>query len=101
MVVWNDQALTVLPKGCLRLPTGGQRPPVLLPLPAEYQQATLRRAELTWRAAHYQRCSTLDSGETLPPPVAAGAVAEQSPSSRRAVAEQAPEWTWARSTSRR
>ena len=26
-VVWKDQALTVLPAGSLRLPTGGQRPP--------------------------------------------------------------------------
>ena len=74
-VVWKDQALTVLPNGCLRLPTGGQRPPLLLPLPAGYQQANLRRAELTWRADHYELCITLDTGETLPPPLAAGEVA--------------------------
>ena len=30
-VVWKDQALTVLPSGEVRLPTGGQRPPLLLP----------------------------------------------------------------------
>src|SRR5215831_18635139 len=35
-VVWKDQALTVLPTGCLRLPTGAQRPALFLPLPAEY-----------------------------------------------------------------
>src|SRR5262249_25147709 len=29
-VVWKDQALTVVPSGQLRLPTGSQRPPVLL-----------------------------------------------------------------------
>jgi putative transposase len=46
-VVWKDQALTVLLTGQLRLPCGGQRPPLLLPLPAEYQRANLRRAELT------------------------------------------------------
>jgi putative transposase len=46
-VVWKDQALTVLPSGQLRLPTGGQRPPPLLPLPEEYRLANLRRAELT------------------------------------------------------
>jgi putative transposase len=74
-VVWKDQALTILPDGCLRLPTGGQRPPLLLPLPAEYRQANLRRAELTWRADHYELCVTLDTGETLPLPLAAGEVA--------------------------
>ena len=74
-VVWKDQALTALPSGELRLPTGGQRPPLLLPLPAEYHQANLRRAELTWRADHYELCLTLDSGAALPPPLPAGAVA--------------------------
>ena len=57
-VIWKDQALTVLPSGFLRLPTGGQRPPLLLPLPEEYRQANLRRAELTWRADHYERITT-------------------------------------------
>jgi hypothetical protein len=28
---WKNQALTVLPSGEVRLPTGGQRPPLLLP----------------------------------------------------------------------
>jgi hypothetical protein len=58
-VVWKDQALTVLSSGEVRLPTGGQRPPLPLPLPAEYQQANLRRAEWTWRADHDERCLTL------------------------------------------
>jgi putative transposase len=74
-VIWKDQALTVLPSGEVRLPTGGQRPPLLLPLPREYRQANLRRAELTWRADHYELCLTLETGETLPPPLPAGAVA--------------------------
>lgn len=74
-VVWKDQALTLLPSGQLRLPTGGQRPPVLLPLPEEYRQANLRRAELTWRADHYELCLTLDTGETLPSPKVDGQIA--------------------------
>jgi putative transposase len=74
-VVWKDQALTILPTGRLRLLTGGQRPPLLLPLPAEYQQANLRRVELTWRADHYELCLTIDTGEALPPPLPAGEVA--------------------------
>jgi putative transposase len=74
-VIWKDQALQVLPSGSLRLPTGAQRPPLLLPLPVEYQRANLRRAELTWRADHYELCLTLDTGETLPSPLPTGAVA--------------------------
>jgi len=67
-VVWKDQALQILPSGELRLPSGGQRPPLLLPtMPAEYQGADLRRAELTWRADHYELCLTLDTSEPLPP----------------------------------
>jgi len=66
-LVWKDQALQLLPTG--------QRPPLLLPLPAEYHAANLRRVELTWRADHYELCLTLDSGAPLPPPLPAGAVA--------------------------
>jgi transposase len=73
-VIWKDQALQILPSGSLRLPTGAQRPP-LLPLPAECQGANLRRVEMTWRADHYELCLTLDTGETLPPPLPIGAVA--------------------------
>jgi putative transposase len=74
-VVWKDQALQVLPSGSLRLPTGAQRPPLLLPVPEEARQANLRRAELTWRADHYELCLTLETGEALPRPLSAGAVA--------------------------
>ena len=74
-VIWKDQALTILPSGELRLPSGGQRPPLLLPLPDEYREANLRRVEVTWRADHYELCLTLDTGTTLPPPLPAGAVA--------------------------
>ena len=74
-VVWKDQALTILSDGQLRLPTGGQRSPLLLPLPEEYHQANLRRAELTWRADHYELCFTLDTGEALPSPKVDGEIA--------------------------
>ena len=75
-VVWKDQALTILPSGHLRLPTGGQRPPLLLPLPAEYQSANLRRAELTWRADHYELLpDARHRRDRLPPPLRCGAVA--------------------------
>ena len=71
-VVWTDQALTLLPSGHLRLPCGGQRPPLLLLLPTEYRHANLRGVEMTWRADHYELCLTLDTGETPPPPLLAG-----------------------------
>jgi putative transposase len=74
-VIWKDQALQILPNGLLRLPTGGQRPPLVLPLPAEYHSANVRRVELTWRADHYELCLTLDTGAALPPSLPAGAVA--------------------------
>ncbi len=74
-VIWKDQALTILPSGELRLPTGAQRSPLLLPLPAEYHAANLRRVELTWRANHYELCLTLDTGAALPPPRVDGEIA--------------------------
>jgi putative transposase len=78
-VVCKDQALTILPCGQVRLPCGAQRPPLLLPLPAAYRQVHLRRAEVTWRADHYELCLTLDTGAalppSLPPSLPAGAVA--------------------------
>jgi putative transposase len=74
-VVWKDQALTALPAGHLRLPSGGHRPALLLPLPPEYRTANLRRAELTWRADHYELCLTMDTGAVLPPPKEQGAIA--------------------------
>src|SRR5262249_44801422 len=37
-VTWKDQALTVAHSGFLRLPVGGQRAPLLPPLPAEDRQ---------------------------------------------------------------
>ena len=74
-VVCKDQALTVLPSGEVRLPTGGQRPPLLLPLPAEYHAATRRRAALTWRAEHDELCLTLDTGASRSSPLPAGEVA--------------------------
>jgi putative transposase len=74
-VGWKDQALTILPTGQARLPCGGQSPPLLLPLPEEYEGVNLRRVELTWRADHYELCLTLDTGEPLPPVREDGAVA--------------------------
>src|SRR5262249_42146897 len=74
-VICKEQALPILPHGRLRLPTGGQRPPLVLPLPRESHAANLRRADLPWRAAHDELCLTLDTGEPLPPGRKEGGVA--------------------------
>jgi putative transposase len=74
-VVWKDQALAVLSSGHLRLPTGAQRTALLLPVPKAYHSVNLRRAELTWRADHYELCLTIDTGEPLPAPRDHGEVA--------------------------
>ncbi len=66
-VVWKDQAIQVQ-AGHLRLSNGAKRAPLLVPLPAEYQDADLRKAELTWRADHYELCLTIDTGVLSPPP---------------------------------
>jgi putative transposase len=74
-VVWKDQALLWDRPGCLGLKNGQGRPPLYLPLPAEYRGANLRRVELTWRADHYEMCLTIDTGDPLPAPLPDGAVA--------------------------
>src|SRR5215470_257048 len=61
-VIWKDQAIQILPNGALRLPSGGQRPPLRVPLPAVYHHAPLRRVELLWRADHYELALTIDTG---------------------------------------
>src|SRR5258708_5896898 len=78
-VIWKDQAIQVLPDGQVRLPCGGQRRPLLLPLPLPLpqalQQANLRRAELTWRADHYELALPVDPGASMPSSLAGGAIA--------------------------
>jgi putative transposase len=74
-VVWKDQAIQVEAGGQMRLSNGAKRAPLLLALPEEYHQADIRKAELTWRADHYELCLTLDTGQPLPPPQTGGEVA--------------------------
>src|SRR5258708_1048924 len=73
--MWKDQAMQVLPDGQVRLPCGGPRRPRVLPLPQALQHANLRRAELTWRADHYELALTVDTGESVTSSLAGGAVA--------------------------
>ena len=57
-VTWKDMAIRML-EGHIVLSSGRGRPPLRLALPAEYHQADIRRAELTWRADHYELCLTI------------------------------------------
>lgn len=74
-VTWKDMAIAVDDSGRIQLSNGRGRPALTLPLPPEYQRAEIRRAELLWRADHYELCLTLDTTEVLPEPCAEGATA--------------------------
>jgi putative transposase len=74
-VVWKDQALLLDRPGFLGLKNGLGRSPLYLPLPDDFAGADLRRAELTWRADHYELCLTIDTGETAVSPHASSEVA--------------------------
>ncbi len=74
-VTWKDMAIAVDAGGRIQLSNGRGRPALTLPLPPEYQRAEIRRAELLWRADHYEVCLTFDTTEVLPEPCAEGATA--------------------------
>ena len=65
-VAWADQAIKVK-DGRIILPNGRGREPLVLRLPAKYAKANIRKAELTWRADHYELALTIDTGEVNPP----------------------------------
>jgi putative transposase len=70
-VIWKDQAIRVV-EGKIVLPNGRKNPSLTLPLPAEYQECDIRKAELTWRADHYALCITIDTGILIPPQLESG-----------------------------
>lgn len=70
-VIWKGQAIHVQ-DGMILLPNGRLAPTLTLPLPEEYQSCDIRKAELTWRADHYELCTTIDTGEVIPPLAEAG-----------------------------
>ena len=65
-VPWKNQAIKV-EDGRIILSNGRGRQPLILKLPVELQDADIRKAELTWRADHYELCVTIDTGEVNPP----------------------------------
>jgi putative transposase len=65
-VIWKDQGVVWDQPRCIGLKNGLGRPYLYLPLPAHHLGANVRKAELLWRADHYELALTLDTGQTLP-----------------------------------
>jgi len=64
-VIWKDQSIRI-ENGKIRLSNGRNMPSLALPIAAEYQDCDIRKAELTWRADHYELCITIDTGTLIP-----------------------------------
>lgn len=65
-VTWKDQGIRVR-EGWIILSNGRGREPLVLFLPEEYRFADIRKAELLWRADHFELALTLDTGVSNPP----------------------------------
>lgn len=74
-VIWKKSAIKWLGRGRMRLANRQGTPALILPIPIRYQEKSIRKAELTWRADHYELCLTTDSGQSHPEPKQAGLVA--------------------------
>ena len=66
---------TGLEDGQILLSNGKNNQPLILAVPDEYIGVDIRKAELTWRADHYELCLTIDTGMVNPPPKENGQVA--------------------------
>lgn len=74
-VVWKESAIHMLDSGQLLLSNGRNNTPLVVSVPSEYLDMDIRKAELTWRADHYELCLTIDTGVVNPPPKESGQVA--------------------------
>jgi putative transposase len=74
-VVWKKSAIHQLEAGQLLLSNGKNHPPLFLSVPSEYLDIDIRKAELTWRADHFELCLTIDTGLVNPPRQQTGQVA--------------------------
>ena len=74
-VVWKEESIYWLDNGRMLLSNGRNNQPLILPVPAEYTDVDIRKAELTWRADHYELCLTIDTGLVNPPPKEIGQTA--------------------------
>jgi len=74
-VAWKKSAIHQLQSGEILLSNGNKNQPLLVTVPAEYLDADIRKAELTWRADHYELCLTIDTGLVNSPPKEIGQLA--------------------------
>jgi putative transposase len=74
-VVWKESAIHHQNDGKLSFSNGRKVPPLILPIPDEYRDSDIRKAELTWRADHYELCLTIDTGTVNPPSKESGQIA--------------------------
>ena len=72
---WKESAIHRTSDGKLLLSNGQNVPALTLPVPGEYWDADICRAELTWRADHYELCLSIDTGLVNPPLRESGLVA--------------------------
>lgn len=61
-VVWKASAIHWAEDGRLLLSNGKRAPGLSLPIPDEYRGMDFCKAELTWRADHYELCLTMNTG---------------------------------------
>ena len=66
-VIWKAPAIYLLEDNQLFLSNGRNNPPLILPLPPEYLDTNICKAELTWRVDRYELCLTIDTGLMNPP----------------------------------
>ena len=77
--IWKEQAIRVQ-GGQLSLSCGKGRTPLVLPLPAEYRKGcSICKAELLWRADHYQLALTIDTKLVNPAALPSATVAALQP----------------------
>src|SRR3972149_371602 len=74
-VVWKERAIHRHDSDKLFLSNGRNDTPLILSVPSEYLKVDICKAELTWRADHYELCLTIDTGLVNPPPKESGQMA--------------------------
>ncbi len=66
-VVWKESAIHWTEDGQILFSNGKNNQPLILTTLDEYIGVDIRKAELTWRADHYELCLTIDTGLVNPP----------------------------------
>jgi putative transposase len=74
-IVWKESAIHWIEGGRILLSNGKNHQPLSLAIPDEYMGVDIRKAELTWRADHYELCLTIDTGLANPPRKQLGQIA--------------------------